>query len=148
MNSQWLALQLAQWAQWIECCIQSSQRSGFDSWSCLIFFRLSFNRLGCSFYREDHVHFLISIRGSNMIHFIYIIILIYFNSTIGYINNTQWLALQMAWFAQWIHIWVRFDPTIVTIKQSLIVSQILSCPVVLSYLVLLESINKLFARCR
>ena len=112
------------------------------------FFRLSFNRLGCSFYREDHVHFLISIRGSNMIHFIYIIILIYFNSTIGYINNTQWLALQMAWFAQWIHIWVRFDPTIVTIKQSLIVSQILSCPVVLSYLVLLESINKLFLRCR
>ena len=38
-----------------------------------------------------------------MIHFIYIIILIYFNSTIGYINNAQWLALQMAWFAQWIH---------------------------------------------
>ena len=103
MNSQWLALQLAQWAQWIECCIQSSQRSGFDSWSCLIFFRLSFNRLGCSFYREDHVHFLISIRRSNMIHFITIIILIYFNSTIGYINNAQWLALQMAWFAQWIH---------------------------------------------
>ena len=67
------------------------------------FFRLSFNRLGCSFYREDHVHFLISIRRSNMIHFISIIILIYFNSTIGYINNAQWLALQMAWFAQWIH---------------------------------------------
>lgn len=38
-----------------------------------------------------------------MIHFIYIIILIYFNSAIGYINNAQWLALQIAWFAQWIH---------------------------------------------
>ena len=43
---------------------------------------------------------------------------------------------------------VRFDPTIVTVKQSLIVSQIVSCPVILSYLVLLESINKLFVRYR
>ena len=35
MNSQWPVLQLAWWAQWMELCIQSLQRSGFDFWSSL-----------------------------------------------------------------------------------------------------------------
>ena len=44
---------------------------------------------------------------------------------------------------------VRFDPSIVTVKpQSFIVSQIVSCPVVLSWLVLLDSVDKSFVRCR
>ena len=37
---------------------------------------------------------------------------------------------------------VRFDPSIVTVKQSSIVSQI----VILSWLVLLDLVNKLFIR--
>ena len=55
--SQWPTLQLAWWAQGIERCIRSSQRSGFDSQSRLNFFSFFFLRLGCSFYCEDHVHF-------------------------------------------------------------------------------------------
>ena len=39
---------------------------------------------------------------------------------------------------------VRFDPSIVTVKQSSIVSQIVSSPVVLSLLVLLDLVNKSF----
>ena len=35
---------------------------------------------------------------------------------------------------------VRFDPSIVTVKQSFIVSQIVSCPVVLSSFVSLDSV--------
>ena len=43
---------------------------------------------------------------------------------------------------------VRFDPSIVTVKQSSIVSQIVSSPVlvVLSELVLLDLVNKSFVR--
>ena len=41
---------------------------------------------------------------------------------------------------------VYFDPSTVTVKQSFIVSQIVSCPVVLSWLVLLDSVNKSFVR--
>ena len=37
---------------------------------------------------------------------------------------------------------MRFDPSIVTIKKSFTVSQIVSCPVVLSLLVLFHSVNK------
>ena len=37
---------------------------------------------------------------------------------------------------------MRFDPSIVTVKQSSIVSQIVSSPVVLSLLVLLDLVNK------
>ena len=56
--SQWPTLQLAWWAQGIERCIRSSQRSRFDSQSRLNFFSFFFFlRLGCSFYCEDHVHF-------------------------------------------------------------------------------------------
>ena len=36
---------------------------------------------------------------------------------------------------------VRFDPSIVTVKQSSMVSQIVSSPVVLSLLVLLDLVN-------
>ena len=36
---------------------------------------------------------------------------------------------------------VRFDSSIVKVKQSFIVSQIVSCPVVLSYFVLLDSVR-------
>ena len=36
---------------------------------------------------------------------------------------------------------MRFDPSIVTVKQSSIVSQIVSSPAVLSYLVLLDLVN-------
>ena len=45
---------------------------------------------------------------------------------------------------------VRFDRSIVTVKQSFIVSQILGCPVILSLFGLLESVNtvKSFVRCR
>ena len=43
---------------------------------------------------------------------------------------------------------VRFDPSIVTVKHSFIVSQIVSCPVFISWLVLLDSVNKSFVRCR
>ena len=43
---------------------------------------------------------------------------------------------------------VRFDPSIITVKQSFIVSQIVGCPIILSLLVLLDSVNKWFARCR
>ena len=54
---------------------------------------------------------------------------------------------------------VCFDPSIVTVKQSFIVSQIVSCPVVLAFsrslvlvlsrsLVLLDFVNKSFVRCR
>ena len=45
---------------------------------------------------------------------------------------------------------VRFHRSIVTVKQSFIVSQILGCPVILSLFGLLESINtvKSFVRCR
>ena len=43
---------------------------------------------------------------------------------------------------------VRFDPSIVKVKQSSIVSQIVSSPVVLSKLVLFDSVNKSFVRCR
>ena len=45
MNSQWPVLQLAWWAQWMELCIQSLQRSGFDFWSSLNILRFFFNRL-------------------------------------------------------------------------------------------------------
>ena len=38
---------------------------------------------------------------------------------------------------------VRFDPSTVTVKQSFIVSQIVICPVVLSWLVLLDSVNNI-----
>ena len=38
--------------------------------------------------------------SENMIHFIYFSI--YVISTIGYIRNSQWLALQLLWLAQWI----------------------------------------------
>ena len=41
---------------------------------------------------------------------------------------------------------VCFDPSIVTVKQSFIVSQIVSSPVVLSWLVLLDLVNKSFVR--
>ena len=43
---------------------------------------------------------------------------------------------------------VRFDPSIVTVKQLFIVCQIIGCPVILSQLVLLESVNKSFELCR
>ena len=43
---------------------------------------------------------------------------------------------------------VRFDPSIVLVKQSSTVSQIVSSPVVLSQLVLLDSVNKSFVRCQ
>ena len=36
---------------------------------------------------------------------------------------------------------VSFDPSIVIVKQSFIVTQIVSCPFVLSWLVLLDSVN-------
>ena len=39
---------------------------------------------------------------------------------------------------------VRFDPSIVTVKQSSIVSQIVSSPFVLLLLVLLDLVNKSF----
>ena len=39
--------------------------------------------------------------------------------------------------------WVRFDPSVVTVKQSFIVSQIVDCPSVL-----LASVNKSSVRCR
>ena len=40
---------------------------------------------------------------------------------------------------------VDFDPSIVTVKQSFIVSQVVSCLVVLSWLVLLDSVkNRLY----
>ena len=42
---------------------------------------------------------------------------------------------------------VRFDPSVVTIMQSFIVSQIVSCPVIISWLVLLDSVCKSFVRC-
>ena len=45
-------------------CVQSSQRSGFNSRSSQNFFRFFSTRLGCSFYREDHFHFPIFIRSS------------------------------------------------------------------------------------
>ena len=41
---------------------------------------------------------------------------------------------------------MRFDPSIVTVKQSSIVSQIVSSPVVLSQLVLLDLVNKSFVQ--
>ena len=41
---------------------------------------------------------------------------------------------------------VRFDPSIVTVKQSSIFSQIVSSPVVLTWLVLLDLVNKSFVR--
>ena len=42
---------------------------------------------------------------------------------------------------------VRFDPSNVTVKQSFIVNQIVSGPVVLLHLVLIDSVNKSFVRC-
>ena len=57
---QWPALQLAWLAQWIKRCVRLSQRSWFDSQSILNFFRFFSNRLGCWFYRGDHVHFHIT----------------------------------------------------------------------------------------
>ena len=42
---------------------------------------------------------------------------------------------------------VSFDPSIITVNQSFIVSQIVSCPVLLSCLVLVDSVNKSFVRC-
>ena len=41
---------------------------------------------------------------------------------------------------------MRFDPSIVTIKQSSVVSQIVSSPVVLLWLVLLDLVNKSFVQ--
>ena len=41
---------------------------------------------------------------------------------------------------------MRFDPSIVTVKQLSIVSQIVSSPVILSWLVLLDLVNKSFVR--
>ena len=44
---------------------------------------------------------------------------------------------------------MRFDPFVVTVKRSFIVySQFVNFPVVLSQLVLLDSVNKSFVRCR
>ena len=40
-----------------ERCVRLSQGPGFGSRSILNFFRFFFNRFGCSFYCEDHVHF-------------------------------------------------------------------------------------------
>ena len=65
-NLQWPALQLAWLAQWIEHCVRPSQKSWFDSQSSLNFFRFSFNPLGCSFCRKDHVHFHFFIRSSKI----------------------------------------------------------------------------------
>ena len=45
-------------------CPVKLQRSGFVSRSSLNFFRFFFNRLGCSFYCGDHVHFHIFVRSS------------------------------------------------------------------------------------
>ena len=58
--TQWLALQLAWLAQWIEHCVWPMQRSGFDSQSSLNFFQVIFffKHFGCSFYSDDNVHFL------------------------------------------------------------------------------------------
>ena len=41
-----------------------------------------------------------------------------------------------------------FSSVIVTVKQSIILSQYVSFPIILSLLVLLESVNKSFVRCR
>ena len=43
---------------------------------------------------------------------------------------------------------VRFDPSVVKVKQSFNVSQIVGYPVILSYLVLFESVNSWFASTR
>ena len=58
-NSQWLALQLAWLAQWIERCVRSSQRLGFYSRSRMNFFWFFCNSLGFSLYCDDHVYFQI-----------------------------------------------------------------------------------------
>jgi len=42
----------------------------------------------------------------------------------------------------------RSDPSIVTFKHTFIVSQIFGCPLILSWLVLLEAVNKSFLRYR
>ena len=42
---------------------------------------------------------------------------------------------------------VRFDPSIIPFKQAFIVNQVFSCPVILSSLALLDSVNKSFVRC-
>ena len=42
---------------------------------------------------------------------------------------------------------VRFDPSIVTVKESFIDTQIASCLVVVSWFVLFDSVNKSFVRC-
>ena len=54
------------------------------------------------------------------------------------------------WLWRFVMPLVRFDRSIVTVKQSFIVSQILGCPVILSLFGLLESVNtvKSFVRCR
>ena len=43
VNTWWLVLQLAWWGQWIEYYVQSSQSSGFNSWSSLDFQNLYYN---------------------------------------------------------------------------------------------------------
>ena len=53
----------------------------------------------------------------------------------------------MLWAIRLVMSLVLFDLSIVTVKQSFIVGQIVSSLVVLS-LVLLDSINNLFVRCR
>ena len=47
----------------------------------------------CSFYCEDHVHFHMFIGTSKYVSFH---ISIHMISTIGYITNSQWPALQLA----------------------------------------------------
>ena len=44
---------------------------------------------------------------------------------------------------------VHFDPSVVTVKQSFVVNQIVGCPVIPSELVLVESVSnyKSFVRC-
>ena len=52
------------------------------------------------------------------------------------------------WLWRLVMLLVHFDPSIITVKQSFIVSQIVGCPIILSLLVLLDSVNKWFAPCR
>lgn len=63
-NSQWSALHLAWSAQWIERCIQASQRSGSIPGHAWNFFSFFFNQVGCSIYCEDRVHFHLFIHSS------------------------------------------------------------------------------------
>ena len=64
-------------------------------------------------------------------------------NVIGRLSVKPWCYFAMKTHNQWL---VRLDPSIVTVKQSSIVSQIVSSPVVLSYLGLLDLVNKSFVR--